>query len=77
MQSVKQVDYINSLKYMYETTNKAYAELDLPMFPYSIFYVFFYQYTYIMGVLVETACIAGGSFELLSLAYISISYFFI
>lgn len=56
-----QTEYINALKQMYDTCDAAKEDLGLPIFPYSIFYSFFYQYTYIISVLVDTALIAGGA----------------
>ncbi|GAB2243546.1 hypothetical protein Droror1_Dr00023674 [Drosera rotundifolia] len=56
----KQVDYVNSMKAAYKFASKVSESLQMEIFPYSVFYVFFEQYLDIWKTALITLAVAIG-----------------
>jgi Niemann-Pick C1 protein len=58
-----QQDYINALKAATTLTENLAEQFNLPIFPYSVFYIFFEQYLYISSVALICVGVACGMFQ--------------
>jgi hypothetical protein len=56
-----QADYINALKASSILTESLASQYNLPIFPYSVFYIFFEQYLYISNVALISVGVASGN----------------
>ncbi|PON66253.1 Niemann-Pick C type protein [Parasponia andersonii] len=57
----KQVDYVNSLRAAREFSSRISASLKMPVFPYSVFYIFFEQYLDIWRIALTDIALALGA----------------
>ncbi|EEE61504.1 hypothetical protein OsJ_15793 [Oryza sativa Japonica Group] len=57
----KQSDYVNSMKAARDFSSKMSKELQMQMFPYSVFYIFFEQYLGVWKTAIMNICVCLGT----------------